>query len=107
MYDFTKWVDADLLKSVKAIAESTNPLPDEINICFTFANGLNVSVIRNEGSYGGRMGLFEASVFRFGGHCGKEIPVIIPDVTDPQGIAGWLDDIAVEDLLSTIAHYGE
>jgi hypothetical protein len=101
-YDFSKWLDADVIKELKSVSEPSDNrlLPEEISFTFAFNNGLNVSVIRHLGSYGGRRGKFEAQVFHPG-------PVFkgfhVKGLTQPDGIAGWLDDNDVNNLLNCVS----
>lgn len=54
-----------------------------------FSNGYGVSVIRHEGSYGGRLGLFELAVLRDGN--------IVYDTPVAGDVLGWLTPEEVVD----------
>jgi hypothetical protein len=62
-----------------------------------FDNGYGLSIVRHEGSYGGKKGLFEIMLIRNGE------PYSLPPITQEEDtVNGFLTQSAVEELISTV-----
>lgn len=73
------------------------PMPGGACVLYTLPNGHWVSVARHGNSYGRQSDNFEIRVADLVGEA-----VEIPDLTDANGIAGWLTASAVEAALLRI-----
>jgi hypothetical protein len=62
-----------------------------------FDNGYGLSIVRHEGSYGGKKGLFEIMLIR------NVEPYSLPPITQEEDtVNGFLTQSAVEELISTV-----
>lgn len=73
---------------------------DGIQKLYSFENGYGASVVRHRYSYGGRDGLWELAVIRFGSDGDYELVYDTPITSD---VLGHLSDSEVEDVLRKIA----
>lgn len=79
-----------------AVITEANTLFGGGQIKVRFPNGYGASIIRHDGSYGGRQGLFEVAVLGQDGSLCYTTPV-----TDD--VIGWLDTDGVRDVCALIA----
>ena len=62
-----------------------------------FDNGYSLSIVRHDGSYGGKKGLFEIMLLRNGE------PYSLPPITNEEDtVSGFLSQSAVEELIETV-----
>ena len=66
----------------------------DVYLSLAFPNGYGVSIIRHDGSYGGKQGLFEVAVLR-----GDSITYDTPVTND---VIGYLDPAGVADVVAAV-----
>ena len=95
-------MDAATLMSVESIQDRSDHDMDRVIV--VFSNGLEVSVIRGLGSYGGLSDLFEATVYLYG----NMTDMLFEDTTGfDNDVRGWLSVSDVNDLLAKAAAWAQ
>ena len=88
-------VDAATLMNVESIEDRSDRHMDRVLV--TFSSGLEVSVIRGSGSYGGLSGLFEAAVY-----LNENMSRVLFD-DDIDDVRGWLSVSDVNEIVQKAA----